>query len=57
MNKILIAGATGVIGHQLVPQLETAGYEVAGMARHKHGHMGAHTITVDALDLTCTSDC
>ncbi len=31
--KILIAGATGVVGRQLTPKLVAAGHEVAGTTR------------------------
>ena len=31
--KILVAGATGALGKQLVPRLVAAGHEVVGMTR------------------------
>ena len=31
--KVFVAGATGVIGWQLVPLLMSAGHDVTGMAR------------------------
>ena len=31
--RILVAGATGALGKQLVPRLEAAGHEVFGMTR------------------------
>jgi nucleoside-diphosphate-sugar epimerase len=31
--KVFVAGATGVIGRQLVPRLVAAGHEVHGMTR------------------------
>lgn len=48
--RVFVAGATGVIGRQLVPQLEAAGHIVIGMARSIRGHMGATALAVDALD-------
>lgn len=53
--KILVAGATGVIGRRLVPLLVKAGHEVAGLtrspakARILQG-MGAKPVIADALD-------
>lgn len=48
--KVLVAGASGVIGRQLVPLLESAGHEVIGLARSVRGQMGATPLAVDALD-------
>lgn len=48
--KVLVAGASGVVGRQLVPVLEAAGHEVIGLARTVRGHMGATALAVDALD-------
>lgn len=48
--KVFVAGATGVIGRQLVPLLESAGHEVIGMARTVRGHMGSTALAVDAFD-------
>ncbi|MFE6782870.1 NAD-dependent epimerase/dehydratase family protein [Streptomyces sp. NPDC057680] len=31
--RVLVAGATGVVGRQLVPRLEAAGHEVVGLSR------------------------
>jgi len=31
--KVLVAGATGAIGKQLLPRLTSAGHEVVGMTR------------------------
>jgi nucleoside-diphosphate-sugar epimerase len=31
--KVLVAGATGALGKQLVPRLAAAGHEVTGMTR------------------------
>ena len=53
--RVLIAGATGVIGRQLVPLLAAVGHEVVGMARPGgRGAVlekaGARVVTADALD-------
>ncbi|WP_106396990.1 NAD-dependent epimerase/dehydratase family protein [Actinocorallia populi] len=53
--KILLAGATGVIGRALVPQLVEAGHEVSGTTRRRAKGkllegLGAHPVVVDVLD-------
>jgi nucleoside-diphosphate-sugar epimerase len=53
--KILVAGATGALGKQLVPRLVAAGHEVVGLTRtpakrEMLHHMGASPLVVDALD-------
>ncbi|MCD0450535.1 NAD(P)-dependent oxidoreductase [Actinocorallia sp. API 0066] len=53
--KILIAGATGVVGRALVPRLVAAGHEVSGTSRRRENsrlleEMGAHPVIVDVLD-------
>jgi nucleoside-diphosphate-sugar epimerase len=53
--KILIAGASGAIGRQLVPKLVTGGHEVAGTTRTPEKksllrEMGATPLLVDVLD-------
>ena len=35
--KVLVTGATGVIGRRLVPLLRTAGHSVTGIARSPTG--------------------
>ncbi|MGI8678269.1 MAG: NAD-dependent epimerase/dehydratase family protein [Jatrophihabitans sp.] len=52
--KVLVAGATGAIGRQLVPRLIAAGHEVVGMARSASKRetlreMGASAVLADAL--------
>ncbi len=52
--KVLVAGATGAIGRQLVPQLVAAGHEVVGMARSPSTRqalsgLGAGSVLADAL--------
>ncbi len=53
--RVLVAGATGVIGRQLVPLLTSVGHEVIGLGRspgraadHRAG--GATFVVADALD-------
>jgi nucleoside-diphosphate-sugar epimerase len=53
--KIFVAGATGVIGRQLLPMLLTAGYDVAGSTRKQEGveairRLGARSVLVDVYD-------
>jgi 2-alkyl-3-oxoalkanoate reductase len=53
--KIFLAGATGAIGRQLVPQLVARGHEVVGTTRSASKQelvrsLGARPVVVDALD-------
>ncbi len=53
--KVLVAGATGALGKQLVPKLVANGHEVAGTTRHEAKRaaveaLGATPVVVDALD-------
>ena len=53
--KVLVAGATGALGKQLVPKLVADGHEVAGTTRQARGGtaveaLGATPVVVDALD-------
>jgi nucleoside-diphosphate-sugar epimerase len=53
--KVFIAGATGVLGRQLVPQLVARGHEVVGMTRSASKQqlvrdLGARPVVADALD-------
>ena len=53
--KVLVAGATGAIGKQLVPRLVAAGHEVHGMTRSESkqamlSELGARPVVADALD-------
>jgi nucleoside-diphosphate-sugar epimerase len=50
--RVLVAGATGVIGRQLVPLLASAGHEVIGMARRDPGpaRTRVRMVVADALD-------
>jgi 2-alkyl-3-oxoalkanoate reductase len=53
--KVFVAGATGAIGTQLVPQLAAAGHDVIGMTRSAAKTdmlraLGAHPVVADALD-------
>ncbi|HEY1276284.1 MAG TPA: NAD(P)-dependent oxidoreductase [Thermoleophilaceae bacterium] len=53
--RILVAGATGALGRQLVPRLVERGHEVVGMTRSESKvrmvrDMGATPVVADALD-------
>jgi nucleoside-diphosphate-sugar epimerase len=53
--KVFVAGATGVIGRELVPQLVARGHEVVGMTRSASKQdlvrrLGARPVVADALD-------
>ena len=53
--KVLVAGATGALGRQLVPRLVWAGHEVTGMTRSASRRelvheLGATAVVADALD-------
>ena len=53
--KVFVAGATGVLGRALVPQLVARGHEVVGMTRSASKQdlvrsLGARPVVVDALD-------
>jgi 2-alkyl-3-oxoalkanoate reductase len=53
--KVFVAGATGALGKQLVPQLVAAGHDVVGMTRSpakadQVRALGARPAVADALD-------
>jgi nucleoside-diphosphate-sugar epimerase len=48
--RILLAGATGVIGRQAVPVLVAAGHQVTGLARTPARLPDAEVVAADALD-------
>jgi nucleoside-diphosphate-sugar epimerase len=48
--RILLAGATGVIGRQAVPVLTAAGHQVTGLARTPARLPHAEVLAADALD-------
>jgi nucleoside-diphosphate-sugar epimerase len=53
--RVFVAGATGAIGAQLVPQLAARGHDVVGMTRSPDKRealvaLGAHPVVADALD-------
>jgi nucleoside-diphosphate-sugar epimerase len=53
--KVFVAGATGVLGRNLVPQLAERGYEVVGMTKSPSKQdlvrsLGARPVVADALD-------
>jgi nucleoside-diphosphate-sugar epimerase len=53
--KVFVAGGTGAIGRELIPQLLTRGHEVVGMTRNAAKQdllcsLGARPVVADALD-------
>jgi len=48
--RVLLAGATGVIGRQAVPVLAAAGHQVIGLARTPIQLPDAEVVAIDALD-------
>jgi len=55
MKRVFLAGATGIVGQRLVPQLQGAGYLVTGTTRSpgKAGHLrdqGVEPVVVDMFD-------
>lgn len=49
--RVLVAGATGVIGRQLAPLLQSVGHEVIGLARSQTGLRADYPVLyADALD-------
>lgn len=53
--RVFVAGATGALGKQLVPQLVAAGHDVVGMTRSEGKRdavraLGAKPVVADALD-------
>ena len=57
--RILVAGATGAIGRELVPELVAAGHEVTGTSRSVERAselvaLGATPAVLDALDPVAT---
>ena len=59
--KVFVAGATGVIGRALVPQLVAQGHEVVGMTRDAPKQelvrsLGARPVVADALDRAAVAD-
>jgi NAD(P)H-binding len=59
--KVFVAGATGAIGKQLIPQLVAAGHEVTGMTRSPAKAdalraLGAKAAVADGLDRTAVRE-
>src|SRR5205823_13086949 len=59
--KILVAGATGAIGKQLVPRLVARGHDVVGMTHNPERQdvvraLGARPVVADALDAEEVAD-
>ena len=58
-HLVFVAGATGVLGSVLLPQLVARGHEVVGMTRTASKQdlvrsLGARPVVADALDLFMT---
>jgi len=53
--RILLAGATGVIGRQTVPVLAAAGHRVIGLARSPGRLHDGEVVAADALDRTAVA--
>jgi nucleoside-diphosphate-sugar epimerase len=59
--KVFVAGATGVLGRALVPQLVARGHEVVGMTRSASKQdlvrsLGARPVVTDALDADAVAE-
>jgi nucleoside-diphosphate-sugar epimerase len=59
--KVFVAGATGAIGKQLIPQLVAAGHDVTGMTRSPEKadalrSLGAKAAVADGLDRTAVRE-
>jgi nucleoside-diphosphate-sugar epimerase len=54
--RILLAGATGVIGRQTVPILTGAGHQVTGLARTPTRLPDTEVVAADALDTAAVAD-
>jgi nucleoside-diphosphate-sugar epimerase len=59
--KVFVAGATGVLGRELVPQLVARGHEVVGMTRSASKQdlvrsLGARPVVADALDADAVAE-
>jgi nucleoside-diphosphate-sugar epimerase len=59
--KVLVAGAAGAIGRQLVPLLVAEGHDVVGMTRSESNReaielMGARAVIADALDADAVAE-
>ncbi len=59
--KIFVAGATGVLGRQLVPDLVARGHDVVGMTRNASKEdlvrsLGARPVVADALDADAVAE-
>jgi nucleoside-diphosphate-sugar epimerase len=47
--RVLVAGATGVIGSALLPQLKAAGHEVFGLSRTPEGLLKVETLDAESV--------
>src|SRR5262245_31746581 len=52
MNRILVIGATGTVGHQVVARLVSAGARVRAMTRHPDTAVFPATVEIVRGDLT-----
>jgi uncharacterized protein YbjT (DUF2867 family) len=53
--KVFVAGATGALGHALIPKLRAAGHTVVGLTRNRDAagrlaELGAECVVGDLLD-------
>lgn len=57
MGKILIFGATGLVGAYTILDLKDRGYDVIAVGRRKsdNGFFGSHSIPYYSVDITCSS--
>jgi len=57
--RVFVAGASGVLGWQLLPMLAAHGHQVVGMARHTSAEVGSNPnvelVTADALDASAVA--
>ena len=59
--KVFVAGPTGAVGRQLLPQLVAAGHDVVGMVRRSETSdlvrsLGGRPVVADALDAEAVAD-
>ena len=51
MNKVLVSGATGFLGRNVLPALLRRGWEVHATSRHAPSGAGAETVRWHEVDL------
>lgn len=47
--KVVVAGATGILGSELLPRLAAAGHSITGLTRSPHGACRLHAMGADAV--------